>query len=91
MLRCIMYYVKLKVVTILKLSQYFVTLAKLKNSQAMTTPSLYYTMYYHSLCKTQGFDNTERLSPYLVTLEKLLQAVTPLLLVLVKSKLIDTQ
>ena len=84
-----MYDVKLKVVTILNLSQYFVTSAKLL--QTISTPSLYYTMYYHSLCKTQGFDNTERLSPYLVTLEKLLQAVTPLLLVLVKSKLIDTQ
>ena len=43
-LQCFMNYVKLKVVTILKLSHYFVTLAKLL--QAITTPSLYYTMYY---------------------------------------------
>ena len=43
-LQCIMYYVKLKVVTILKLSHYFVTLAKLL--QAITTPSLYYSLYY---------------------------------------------
>ena len=43
-LQCIMYYVKLKVVTILKLSHYFVTLAKLL--QAITTPSLNYTIYY---------------------------------------------